>query len=144
MTKDANDNIKYDEKTLKIIRSRVRKIEKIMQDYQVDLEIACKRANIKQTTYKRDKQILGEGLEEMETIQLEKPTIKELHPHQVIDSDTNYQTQPMHRVSVDLPDDVYKIIADASTKTPFKIKAISEHLIIELVREKQRKGERLI
>jgi hypothetical protein len=152
MTNDANHKMKPE--TLAIIKKRVDKVESKMKNDNLDAQAACKELHMRFDGYKRDKKLLGEELKDTQQTEqeitmlkpLSKPSITntEIPPQEESQTPPQEPPQEFHRVSVDLPDDVYKYIVYETMRTPFKIKAISEHIIIEHVRDKEKKGERLI
>lgn len=139
MTNDAKDNIKA--QTIKIMRDRVNKVEQIIWEKNVDLKTACKLASIRYSGYVRDKKKLCE-----EVTPKMSTTIESHHESSIIDDLPEPRPQKMHRISIDIPDDVYKYIAKETkrSRVPLKIKTVSQIVLIDAVRDKAEKGEPLI
>jgi hypothetical protein len=132
---DAKTELEMKE-TLKRVRDRSRKDG-------IGLYEAMKRENVPKTTYYAYK-VRVEQLEKMETVQQAEggiPEIPNISKEELrIPSKQKYHLE-RHRISIDLPHDVFDYVDKEHIESTFSVKSICQKIVIDYVRDKKNRGE---
>jgi hypothetical protein len=138
------------QKTKEEIIALMRRAQDRAASDHIGLYEAMEREGIPKTTYYAYKQRL-EMLDKMKTMGPQE--IKEYYSSLTSDTPHTEETttlnkkekhrQGRHRISIDLPNDVYDAIDKEHMESTFSTKSICQRIIIKYVKEKQMRGDRL-
>lgn len=139
-----------DAKTKEEMIALMRRVQDRAAKDKIGLYEAMDREGISKTTYYAYKNRL-EMLAKMEAVgpseikdyyspvaAMETPSLEEK-----VMPKKEKRRQGRHRISIDLPDEIYDAIDKEHEESTFSTKSICQRIIIKYVKEKQMKGERL-